>query len=258
MSALVTIDWPRAAIAVVTLNRPTVKNALSMALRSELVAAIEKLTRDGGQARVLILTGAGNAFCAGLDLKELGGDTAALMSIGDNDPVAAIAGCRQPVIAAINGACVTGGFELALACDLRIASNAARFADTHAQVGVMPGWGLSQRLSRLVGLGRAKELSFTSRFLGAEEAASWGLVNEVVPSGRLLDRAIELAEAMLRAAPTMLERYKSIIDDGFAMPLQSALAEEVARAQSFNAQVGAEAIDARREAITIRGREAAS
>ena len=140
--------------------------------------------------RVLILTGAGKAFCAGLDLKELGSGQAALGG-GENgvtarDPVAALARFSGPVIGAINGAAVTGGFELALACDVLLASPQARFADTHARVGIAPGWGLSQRLSRAIGIYRAREISLTGNWVSAEQAAAWGFVNRVVPAEELL------------------------------------------------------------------------
>ncbi|MGH6649986.1 MAG: enoyl-CoA hydratase-related protein [Sphingopyxis sp.] len=127
----------------------------------------------------IVLTGAGSrAFSASLDLKELGADIGSLggtkTRTENDDPVAAIASCPQPVIGAINGVAITGGFELALACDILIASTNARFADTHARVGIMPGWGLSQKLSRIVGLSRAKEISLTGNFVTAEQALDWG------------------------------------------------------------------------------------
>ena len=131
--------------AVLTLNRPAAMNALSRQLREALAQRIDELEADE-QTRVLILTGAGKAFCAGLDLKELGsgaqGDT--VFTVQVRDPVQSLARFSGPVIGAINGAAITGGFELALACDVLLASTQARFADTHARVGVMPGWGLSQ------------------------------------------------------------------------------------------------------------------
>ena len=160
------------AVATVTLNRPEAMNALSKALRAELAAAMREVAADD-KIRAIILTGAGErAFTAGLDLKELGADTsnlgAANAKSANENPVRAIELCPQPVIGAINGVAITGGFEVALACDIRIASTNARFADTHARVGVMPGWGLSQKLSRLIGISRAKELSLTGNFVDAE------------------------------------------------------------------------------------------
>ena len=146
-------------IATLTLSRPEARNALNRALRDAIRAAFAALERDDAVGAV-ILTGAGAAFCAGLDLKEL---VAARRRPRRRPPresahdiVQAIEALRAPVIGAINGVAVTGGFELALACDVLVGSTAARFADTHARVGILPGWGLSVKLPRLVGIGRAK------------------------------------------------------------------------------------------------------
>ena len=218
--------------ALLTLNRPAQLNALSRALMAQLTATIDALEADPA-VRVLILTGAGRAFCAGLDLKELGSGAAALGG-GENgvtprDPVAALQRFSGPVIGAINGAAVTGGFELALACDVLLANPAARFADTHARIGVAPGWGLSQKLSRAIGPYRARELSLTGNWVSAEQAAAWGFVNRVVPAETLLDAARALALDMLSALPEMLVRYKAIINDGFALPFGEAMQLEKQR-----------------------------
>jgi enoyl-CoA hydratase len=164
-------------VAVVTLNRPEAMNAMSKAMRSALYKAMVTLN-DDPEVSVVILTGAGErAFTAGLDLKELGADPKAMSAANaegaDENPVKAIELCAKPVIGAINGVAITGGFEVALACDVLIASDTARFADTHARVGIMPGWGLSQKLSRLIGVYRAKELSLTGNFLDAKTACEW-------------------------------------------------------------------------------------
>lgn len=139
-------------IATVTLNRPTAMNALSRQLRSAIATTFEELEADP-TVKVAILTGAGKAFCAGLDLKELGSGASTVGgTISDKDPASSIGRFSGPVIGAINGVAITGGFELALACDVLICSEAARFADTHARVGILPGWGLSQKLSRAIGI----------------------------------------------------------------------------------------------------------
>ena len=184
-------------VAIVTLNRPEAMNALSKALRAELAEAMLALANDDA-VRAVVLTGAGHrAFTAGLDLKELGASTEGLGAANATDPrdnpVKAVEQCAKPVIGAINGVAITGGFEVALACDMLIASDTARFADTHARVGVMPGWGLSQKLSRLIGMARAKELSLSGNFLDAATAERWGLVNRVVAPDALLPAAIALA-----------------------------------------------------------------
>ena len=243
--------------AVVTMNRPEAMNALSAALRSGLARAFDALEADP-EVRVLILTGAGTrAFTAGLDLRELGaGESSVAAAIEQEDPVRALGRFSGPVIGAINGVAITGGFELALACDMLIASETARFADTHARIGVMPGWGLSQRLSRAIGISRAKELSLTGNFIDARTAEAWGIVNRVVPADALMPAARQLAEDMVSADPQMLKAYKALIDDGFALPFGEAMALEAARAAG-NAHISAEAVEQRRRDVQERGRRQA-
>ncbi|WP_299326762.1 enoyl-CoA hydratase [Parasphingopyxis sp.] len=240
--------------AVLTLNRPEAMNALSAALRAELARTVLDMEADT-DIRVLILTGAGErAFTAGLDLKELGSGASSIGEAVDvEDPVTALGRFYGPVIGAINGVAITGGFELALACDVLIASENARFADTHARVGIMPGWGLSQKLSRAIGISRAKELSLTGNFISAEQAERWGLVNRVVPAAELLPQARQLAEDMLSVEPDMLVSYRKLIDDGFAATFGEGLELEQERA-SANAGVSAEEIEKRRAAVQARGR----
>ena len=248
----------RGPVAIVTLNRPEAMNALSKALRKALHDAMVDLDADP-EISVVILTGAGEkAFTAGLDLKELGGDPAAMSAANDQDarsnPVRAVEACRKPVIGAINGVAITGGFELALACDVLIASESARFADTHARVGIMPGWGLSQKLSRLIGIHRAKELSLTGNFLDARTAAAWGLVNRVVAPAELLPAALKLAEDMASIPVETLAFYKALIDDGFALSFGEGLALENGRSSAHNRAVTPETVEARRRQVMARGR----
>jgi enoyl-CoA hydratase len=241
---------------VVTLNRPEAMNALSSALRAELAAAMEAVDADE-TIRAVVLTGAGTrAFTAGLDLKELGvqGLGAANAEAPATNPVKAIEQCRKPVIGAINGVAITGGFEVALACDILIASENARFADTHARVGIMPGWGLSQKLSRLIGVSRAKELSLSGNFLDAETACEWGLVNRVVAAEELLPAAKQLAADIASADPEMIQAYKALIDDGFAAPFGEAMALEQQRSSGRNRQVSGDEVESRRRAVMERGR----
>ena len=245
-------------IAVVTLNRPEAMNALSRGLRAELARAMRSVDADDS-VRCVILTGAGErAFTAGLDLKELGADTsnlgAANAESADENPVKAIEICRKPVIGAINGVAITGGFEVAIACDILIASTNARFADTHARVGIMPGWGLSQKLSRLIGISRAKQLSFSGNFLDAETACAWGLVNSVVPANELLTHAKALARDIASVEPAMVQTYKRLIDDGYALPFGMAMEHEARVSRAANGQVSAEEVEARRMAVIERGR----
>lgn len=243
--------------AVVTMNRPEAMNALSTALRSGLASTFDALEADP-DIRAVILTGAGDrAFTAGLDLKELGSGASSLSdAVGKGDPVSALRRFSGPIIGAINGVAITGGFELALACDVLIASETARFADTHARIGVMPGWGLSQRLSRAIGIFRAKELSLTGNFIDAATAERWGLVNRVVAPAELMPAARQLAEDMLSADPQMLKAYKALIDDGFALPFGEALALETERSAG-NSAIGAGAVEERRKAVLDRGRSQA-
>ena len=246
--------------AVLTLNRPGAMNALSSGLRRALAETVDQLEADPA-VRVLILTGAGRAFTAGLDLKELGvsglsttrsGAGAMQDAVQVGDPVRSLARFSGPVIGAINGPAITGGFELALACDVLLASPQARFADTHARVGVMPGWGLSQKLSRVIGIYRAKELSLTGNFLSAEQALAWGLVNRVVPADELLPQARALACDMLSVIPSMLVSYKRVIDDGYAASFGEGMRIERERADAANGGVRAEDIEQRREAVRAR------
>lgn len=245
-------------VAVVTLNRPEAMNALSAAMRAALYHAMVAIDADD-EVRCVVLTGAGTrAFTAGLDLKELGSRPGALGSANatgaDENPVRAIELCCKPVIGAINGVAITGGFEVALACDILIASEHARFADTHARVGVMPGWGLSQKLSRMIGISRAKELSLSGNFLDADTAARWGLVNRVVPADALMPAALRLAADIASADPAFIASYKRLIDDGFALGFGAAMALEHERSSAANRTVTPEAVEARRAAVQARGR----
>ncbi len=227
-------------------------------MRRALDEAIRKIAADDSVS-VVVLTGSGTrAFTAGLDLKELGSSTDAL---GDanatgaaENPVLAIQQCPKPVIGAINGVAITGGFELALACDVLIASTNARFADTHARVGIMPGWGLSQKLSRIIGIYRAKELSLTGNFLDAQTALDWGLVNRVVSPAELMPTAMKLAEDMASIPADTLCLYKSIIDEGYAASFGEALKIEHRRSSANNRTVTPDSVEQRRLAIQARGR----
>ncbi len=243
-----------AGYAVLTLNRPHALNALSRELRTALARAVDGLIANP-DIQVLILTGAGRAFCAGLDLKELGAGAASLGGAPMEDPVNALSRFSGPIIGAINGAAVTGGFELALACDILLATPNARFADTHSRIGVAPGWGLSQKLSRAVGIYRAREISLSARWVSAEQAAAWGLVNQVLPADELLPRARALAVDMLGAVPGMLASYKATINDGFALSFGDGMALEGERALAYNRGVSADDVQARREGVRQRNQQ---
>lgn len=218
--------------AVLTLNRPRSLNAWSVDLCTRFCETFAALQEDD-QIRVLILTGSGPAFCAGLDVKEMRADPDAFFPhVRANSPGAAVQAGRKPLIGAINGAAVTGGFEIALLCDILICSENASFMDTHTRIGLMPGWGISQLLSRRVGISRAKAISLTARKVSSAEAAAIGLVNSVHPQDQLLDEARRIAREMLAGVPRILADYRALIDDGFGLPLSEAIALERERVRN--------------------------
>jgi enoyl-CoA hydratase len=230
-------------VTTVTLNRPEALNALSGALRQTLAETFYEL-RDDVDTQVIILTGAGRAFTVGLDLKELGGETQSSKSdaITDRDLGDAVANAGKPVIGAINGFAITG----------------ARFADTHARVGVVPGWGLSQRLPRLIGINRAKELSLTGNYLDADTACAWGLVNKVVSADELLPACERLARDIVSTEPVTRAEIRRIMDEGWAATLDEGLAiENTANRAHAKNQRPSEQVASRRQQIQDRGRNQA-
>jgi len=254
MSSPVLLIEKSDAVAHVTLNRPAAMNALSRELRQALTQGFRELAQDAA-IRVVILAGAGRAFCAGLDLGELGsGEGQPLGAFSDGDMIGAIRSFPGPVIGAVNGFAITGGFELALACDLLIASSEARFADTHARVGILPGWSLSQKLPRLIGISRAKELAFTGNFIDAQQALAWGLVNRVVPPAELLPVCRQLANDMLSCDPQSLRGYKQLIDAGFATTYEEGLRIEARVSRDHARAITPEMVAKRRSAVQERGR----
>ncbi len=257
MSEPVLIVEKRGGIATLTLNRPKAMNALSRELVSSIGQTFTDLKEDK-ETGVVIFTGAGRAFCAGLDLKELSEQGVAERETGASDTlntIDIIQGFDRPIIGAINGVAITGGFELALACDFLIASTEARFADTHARVGVLPGWGLSQKLCRMIGIGRAKELAFTGNYLSAEQALEWGLVNRVVEPDELLSVCRTLATDMLSCVPGMVSSYKHVIDQGYGMNFSEALRMEREISKEHARKLTADFIASQRQGVQERGRK---
>lgn len=234
-------------VRTVTLNRPASRNALSSALRSQFFAALRDADADPG-VDVVIITGTDPVFCAGLDLKELG-DTTELPDISPKWPP-----MTKPVIGAINGAAVTGGLELALYCDILIASDRARFADTHARVGLLPTWGLSVRLPQKVGVGMARRMSLTGDYLSAEEALRAGLVTQVVAHGQLLATARAVAASIVgnnqKAVRALLASYHRIDEDQTG----SGLWIEASSARKWMAEATGDDIAASRTSVIERGR----
>jgi enoyl-CoA hydratase len=234
-------------VRTLTLNRPQARNALSSELRRRFFQALRDAEADYA-VDVVILTGADPVFCAGLDLKELG-DSTELPDISPQWPP-----MNKPVIGAINGAAVTGGLEFALYCDILIASEQARFADTHARVGLLPTWGLSVRLPQKVGVGMARRMSLTGDYLSAADALRAGLVTEVVPHGDLLPTARRVAASIVgnnqNAVRALLASYHRID----AAQTDAGLWIEAASAKQWmNAATGND-IAANRDAVLQRGR----
>jgi enoyl-CoA hydratase len=244
-------------VALVTLNRPEAYNALSRAMTQSIIDAFAALSADE-QVRAIVLTGRGKAFTAGVDLKELKEEGGAAMSadnLGTGAPlVRALAACEKPIIGAINGFAVTGGFELALACDYLYAAKSARFADTHARVGLIPGWGLSQKLPRLVGINRAREISFTGNYFSADQGREWGLVNEVCADDELLERALQSARDIAGTQPEALRRIRAMMNEGWEMNLGDALVMEGERAGAYNSSIEFSVMEQRLAELRARGR----
>jgi enoyl-CoA hydratase/carnithine racemase len=213
-------------IARLTFNRPDKLNALSPDLIDKALALSEAVARS--DARVLIVSGAGRAFSAGVDLAAVSSpDYGAEAAQRFSDSARKLASCwesaPQAVIAKVSGYCFTGGLELALACDLILASEDATFCDTHAKLGLRPGWGLSARLPRRVGVQRARELSFTARRVGAKEAVALGLILDAVPADVLEDRVLTLAHQIIANSRGSIAAYKDLYAMSQNLPLDQGL-----------------------------------
>ena len=213
-------------IIIITINRPERRNALDR----PTLAAGRTLIRDiqyDRSARVLIVTGAGDkAFCAGADLKER--EHMTMVEVRQyiryiRDTFTEMESLPIPVIAAINGVSMGGGTEMALACDLRIASPNAKIALNETSLAIIPGGGGTVRLPRLIGRGRAKDMIMTARWVEAEEALAIGLVNRIAPKGKLMETTIEVAEQIIRNGPIAITQAKYVINRGLELPLEEAL-----------------------------------
>jgi enoyl-CoA hydratase/carnithine racemase len=214
---------------ILTLNRPEVMNSFNFALLRELREKVEYLYWDP-EVRVIVITGAGEkAFCAGADLKErasLGEDKVRQFIYTIRNLFTFIEFMNKPVIAAVNGIALGGGTELALACDIRIASENATMGLTETRLAIIPGAGGTQRLPRIVGRGKAKELIFTGRRVDAKEAVEIGLVNKALPAGKLIDGCLEMAAMICEAGPIAIGQAKYAINHGCEVDLHSGLAIE--------------------------------
>ncbi|GBG66474.1 hypothetical protein CBR_g61517 [Chara braunii] len=233
-------------VSLVTMNRPGTMNALTKQMRSDLARAFRSL-REDLTVRAVIVTGSGRAFCSGLDpsfAEEVVRDLAAGLSDVDEDPVAQMDMCGFPIIGAINGPVFSAGLEIALACDILVASAQARFADTSCKLGVSPGGGISQKLPRLIGPSRAREFSLTSMMIDGVMAERWGLVSRVVPPADLLDMAKKVAAAIASNQQKVVRRYKSVLNDGLSLSLCEGLKLEREHAREYASELGEEELKA--------------
>ncbi len=209
-------------VALITLNRPSRRNAINQALLIQLYDCIDKVAADD-DIKVAIITGSGKSFCSGIDLACLATDNLFDPRGDGSDMPQVFAACDKPIIGAINGYSITGGFELALNCDFLIASEHAAFADTHAKVGIHPGWGMTQMLQQVIGQKMAKQFSLTCQFIDAEKALRCGLVNEVVSAEELLNRAMEIASQICQVNYDMAMTVKKLIENRNANSFDASL-----------------------------------
>ena len=220
------------SLAVITLDRPKVLNALNAATFAELDAAFDELAVDT-EVRVVLLTGAGErAFAAGADIRELAAVTAGegkAFSLRGQAVLRKIETLAKPVIACVRGFALGGGCELAMACTFRIAADDAKFGQPEVKLGVIPGYGGSQRLPRLVGRGAAMKLLLTGAIIDAQESLRIGLVDQVVPAAELMDRARALAAEIAAQAPLAIAEVIKAVDEGLDLPLDLALLREAER-----------------------------
>jgi enoyl-CoA hydratase len=232
-------------VALLTFNRPEARNAVNGAMATAICRAMA----SSQDAAVIVLTGADPAFCAGLDLRNLG-----VSNLSDLDPfVASVADSSVPVLAAVNGPAVTGGFELALACDFMVASERAAFADTHLRVGVYPG-PVAVDLPRQVGMARAREMSLTGNFVDAATALRIGLVNHVVPHDELLPFTLGLARAIAEQDRQMVRTLRRDWDESGELPLAAARRIHTQHAGGASGSARADDLTSHRAAILERSR----
>jgi enoyl-CoA hydratase len=235
--------------AKITINRPEVRNALNKAARREIRIAIEDVKKDA-DVRVLIFTGAGDkAFMSGMDITELATaspvDIEEFVSTLGQQLYQDLENMDIPLIAMINGYCLAGGGELAMACDIRIASEKAKFGFPEINVGIFPGGGATVRLPRLIGAGRAKELMYTGKMIDAAEAERIGFLNRVVPHNKLEEAVNDIAEAIVSKSPIIIKYLKKAITRGLYTDLAAGLAfEKTQWALCFATEDHNEGIDA--------------
>lgn len=234
-------------LCTLTLNRPAKLNALTLGLFQELSAHLDALSFD--DVGCLLLKGAGRSFCAGHDLDAIasGEETTAEAKRFETGLIERLATMAVPVVAAVHGHCLTGGLELALAADVIIAAEDAKFGDTHAKWDIVPIWGLSQRLPRRIGQARAYEMMFTSRFYSGVQAAAMGLANFCVPADTLDAEASRLCRDILANSQRSVRAMKRLVLDTDGMPLRAGIAWELHHTESRGAGAGSRIAIARSE-----------
>ena len=212
----------RPYVALIELNRPKELNALNLQLMGELRDALKELD-DNNEVRAIVLTGNEKAFAAGADIKQMAGKTAIdMLNIDQFSTWDQIRKTKKPIIAAVSGFALGGGCELAMTCDMIIASESAKFGQPEIKIGVMPGAGGTQRLTKAIGKAKAMELVLTGKFISADEAERWGLVNRVVPVELYLDEAFKLASEIAQMSPVAVKlakesvnrSYETVLDEG--------------------------------------------
>ncbi len=246
-SLQVVLSENRGAVALITMNRPEKRNALSSAMRADFVAALDAAVRDVS-VRAVVVTGAGDkAFVAGADIGEFEGRTAVdqWRVMKSASMFEAIERSPKPVIAAVNGFCLGGGMELALACDIRIASANAKFGQPEVNLGIIPGGGGTQRLPRVVGLGAALRMILTGELIDATEALRLRLVEEVLPPEQLMPRAVQLADLIASKSPVAIAAAKEATRASLNMSLDDGMKLETALFQlCFSSEDKAEGVRA--------------
>jgi enoyl-CoA hydratase len=222
----------RGPVRVLIINRPSARNALTRQMRRDFAGIVADADADPGVAAI-VLTGADPAFCAGVDLKERGeGPPPPPIK---PYPGTVLRAARTPIVAAVNGACVSGALEMALSCSFIIASEQALFADTHAKLGLFPTWGQTALLPRAIGVRRARQMMLTGAFIDASTALDWGIANEVVAHDTLLERCIEIGTTIAAAEPYCVGLHLDALSESEAAALASALAVEERTLQRWEA-----------------------
>jgi enoyl-CoA hydratase len=228
----------RDGVRFLIINRPEVRNAMSYDLRRTYAVEVEAAEADEA-VKVVVVTGVAGQFSAGVDLKDQRANPGRPMF--RPHPGEATRAMGKPIIAAVDGYCLTGGLELALSCSFVIATDRARFADTHAKVGLFPAWGLSALLPSAIGVRRARQMSLTGEMIDANRAYDWGLINEITSPDRLLPRCMEIAAALMACNERSVRTQLRLMAAHDGAPLETALAAEGAAVERWRARIQAEA-----------------